>query len=337
MKSVVHLKEKTNIETACAVLGVPRATYYRWVNRCAAIAPKVQRKPPLSLSIAERETVLNILNSERFVDYSPGEAYATLLDEGQYYCSKRTMYRILSQAGELTRRREIKRNKHQYAKPELLATHPNQVWSWDITKLKGPAKWNHFHLYVIMDIYSRCVVGWMVAPHESAALAQLLISETCQKQRIAPAQLTLHADRGSSMKSKLVAQLLADLGVVKTHSRPYTSDDNPFSESQFKTLKYCPAFPKNFGSIEDARVFCKAFFKWYNQEHRHSGINWLTPENVHYGKADAVLFKREQTLESAFKRHPCRFKNKKPSAGIVPEAVWINPPKNEQKETIVAA
>lgn len=330
MIAIEDLKSKSSIEDSCKSFGVPRAGYYRWLKRESKVQDqgKVKPTPPLALSAHEREQILAILNSERFVDYSPGEVYAILLDEGQYYCSIRTMYRILKMNGELTRRREYRRDKSRYAKPELLATGPNQVWSWDITKLRGPQKWSYFYLYVIIDIYSRCTVGWMVAERESAALAERLISETIRKQKIVPGQLTIHADRGASMKSKLVAQLMADLGVTKTHNRPYTSDDNPFSEAQFKTLKYCSLFPGEFGCIEDAKAFCRSFFRWYNQEHRHSGINWLTPDMVHTGKAQMVLERREQILGNAYKAHPIRFKYKKPNAGLLPESVWINPPKN---------
>jgi putative transposase len=269
--------------------------------------------------------VLDLLHSERFVDQAPAEVYAILLDEGVYLCSVRTMYRVLEEAQEVRERRNQARHP-QYAKPELLATQPNEVWSWDITKLLGPVKWTYFYLYVILDIFSRYVVGWMVARRESAGLANRLIQESCQKQGIGPAQLTLHADRGSSMASKCVAMLLADLGVTKTHSRPHVSNDNPFSESQFKTLKYRPEFPKRFGSIEDARAFCRDFFHWYNNEHRHSGIGWLTPETVHYGRAKRAISARQAVLDEAHARHPERFIRKPPKAPELPEAVWINPP-----------
>jgi len=236
------------------------------------------------------------------------------------------MYRILEENQEVRERRNQLRHP-AYQKPELLATGPNQVWSWDITKLLGPVKWSYFYLYVIMDIFSRYVVGWMVATRESAALAERLIKGICEKQGIEPGQLTIHADRGSSMKSKPVALLLADLGVTKTHSWPYTSNDNPYSESQFKTLKYRPEFPDRFGAIEDARSFCQVFFPWYNKEHRHTGIGLLTPEMVHYGQAQAVLRARKEVLSTAYQRHPERFVRKEPSPQPLPEAVWINPPK----------
>jgi transposase InsO family protein len=204
----------------------------------------------------------------------PGAVFATLLDEGVYHCSLRTMYRILDEAGE-TRERRDQLTHPAYQKPELLATGPNQLWSWDITKLKGHAKWTYFYLYVILDVFSRYVVGWMVAPRETAELAKRLIADTCDKQNILPDQLTIHADRGSSMTSKPVAFLLADLSVTKSHSRPYVSDDNPYSESHFRTLKYRPDFPERFGCIQDSRAFCQEFFTWYNEEHRHSGIELL--------------------------------------------------------------
>lgn len=339
MMAAEKLARQTDVQSACLSLGVPKATYYRWQEKKRQ--PQTDKpiaRSPLALSEAERQQVLDVLNSERFIDYSPGEAYAILLDEGRYYCSIRTLYRILADANELRERRQQRRDRSQYTKPELLATAPNQVWSWDITKLKGPQKWSYFHLYSIIDIFSRYTVGWMVADRESAALAERLISQTCSKQGIQAAQLTIHADRGASMKSKLVAQLLADLGITKTHSRPYTSDDNPFSEAQFKTLKYCPEFPGNFGCIEDAKGFCRRFFSWYNNEHRHSGINWLTPKMVHYGTASQVLKKRNETLDAAFKLHPQRFKGRQPSAGELHKAVWINPPSTtEKKEDDMAA
>jgi putative transposase len=239
------------------------------------------------------------------------------------------MYRLLASQKEVRERRNQLRHPN-YAKPELLATAPNQVWSWDITKLMGPAKWTYFCLYVIMDIFSRCVVGWMVAHRESAALAERLIRDTCTKQGIFPGQLKIHADRGSSMTSKVVAHLLADLGVTKTHSRPHVSNDNPYSESQFKTLKYRPDFPARFGSIEDARAFCQGFFRWYNQEHHHSGIGMLTPEMVHYGLAQEVMDARRQVLMAAYAAHPERFVRKPPQPPILPGAAWINPPERER-------
>jgi transposase InsO family protein len=259
--------------------------------------------------------------------------YATLLDEGRYLGSIRTIYRILSANDEVRERRK-QVSRPRYKKPELLATAPNEVWSWDITKLKGPAKWNYFHLYVILDIFSRYVVGWMVAHRESATLAKRLIEETCRKQQVSKGQLTLHADRGSSMKSKLVAHLLADLGVTKTHNRPHVSNDNPYSESQFKTLKYSPGFPDRFGSVQDAREFCQRFFSWYNTVHKHSGIGLMTPEQVHYGQAQKIQQQRTIVLESAFKNHAIRFKGKMPKAFPLPKAAWINKP-NESQDVLL--
>ena len=268
---------------------------------------------------------MDLLHSERFVDKAPAEVYATSLDEGKYLCSERTMYRILAEHGEVGERRNQLRHP-VYAKPELLATRPNQVWSWDITKLKGPAKWTYFYLYVILDIFSRYIVGWMVAHRESASLAKRLIADTCAKQGINDGQLTVHADRGSSMTSKLVAQLLADLGVTKTHSRPHVSNDNPYSESHFKTLKYRPGFPARFGSIEDARGFCRSFYTWYNREHRHDGIGLMTPEAVHLGRATAIVEQRQRVLDEAFGANPERFVRGRPKPALLPTAAWINPP-----------
>lgn len=330
MSAVQELASSVGIAKACAGLGLPRATYYRQLSPQREKTKEPRRSQPRALSEAEREAVLDILNSERFADRSPAEIYATLLDERVYLCSRRTMYRILAQAGEVRERRNQLRHP-EYQKPELLATEPNQVWSWDITKLLGPAKWTYYHLYVIIDIYSRYVVGWMVATCESASLAERLIEETCKKQGIVPGQLTIHADRGSSMKSKAVAHLLADLGITKTHSRPHVSDDNPFSESQFKTLKYCPTFPSRFGSIEDARAFCRSFFPWYNNDHRHSGIGLLTPSMVHHGQAIYVVDSRNAVLAAAYEAHPERFVRKIPVVSPPPEAVWINPPKEPSR------
>jgi putative transposase len=275
----------------------------------------------------EEKMALQILNSDRFRDTSPGEVYAVLLDEGGRICSERTMYRILARHGMTKERRQSA--PRNYKKPELLATKPNELWSWDITKLKGPTKWTYYYLYKIIDVFSRNVVGWMVAHQESAALAEGLIADTILKQEIRPGQLTIHADRGSSMTSVAVGQLLADLGVTKTHSRPHVSNDNPYSESGFKTLKYRPGFPEYFGSIEDARLFCQEFFTWYNTEHRHSGIAMLTPDNVHYNQYKSVLNARSITLVNAYLEHPERFVKGIPSVKQVPKEVWINKPINK--------
>jgi putative transposase len=323
MNAALDLGKDVGQAAACRALGVPRATLYRHL-RPAAARP-ARPAPARALTAAERQAVLEALHAERFRDKAPAEVYATLIDEGVYLCSIRTMHRILARNGELKERRNQLRHP-QYSKPELLATAPNRVWSWDITKLLGPAKWTYFHLYVILDIFSRYAVGWMVAPRETAELASRLIAETCAKQGIAAGDLTIHADRGTSMTSKPVALLMADLGVTKTHSRPHVSDDNPYSESQFKTMKYRPEFPERFGSIEDARAFCRKFFAWYNQEHRHSGIAMLTPQMLHYGMAVEIIEKRQTVLDQAYARNPERFTHNPPKHPPKPTAVWINPP-----------
>jgi putative transposase len=272
---------------------------------------------------------MGLNNSERFLDDAPRQVYATLLDEGIYLCHWRTMYRILEAYAEVRERRNHLQYP-AYAKPELLATAPNKLYSWDITKLKGPAKWTYYYLYVILDVFSRYVVGWLIAKRESAALAEALIAETCAKQGIEPDQLTIHADRGSSMRSKTVALLLADLGVTKTHSRPYTSTDNPYSEAQFRTLKYRPDYPDRFGSLQDARSWAQAFFHWYNHEHHHSGLGLLTPATVHYGQAEAVRAKRQQVLLEAYAAHPERFVRGVPTPPELPKEVWINKPESAE-------
>lgn len=318
-----QLAVEAGIAAACAGLGVSRATYYRqqW-PRCE---PKPKPKPARSLSEVERQAVLEVLHSERFVDQSPAEVYATLLDEGRFLCSVRTFYRLLAEHQEVRERRHQLRHPN-YQKPERLATSANQLWSWDITKLHGPAKWTYFYLYVILDVFSRYVVGWMVAHRESATLAERLIEQTLHKQHIQPGQLTIHADRGAAMTSKAVALLLSDLGITKSHSRPYVSNDNPFSEAQFKTLKYQPQFPQQFGSIEDARTFCQSFFHWYNHDHHHSGIGLLTPAVLHHGQAEQVTQQRQQVLQAAYQVHPERFVRGLPQPPSIPTAVWINPP-----------
>jgi putative transposase len=284
------------------------------------------------LTAAERQVVLDLLRDPRFADLAPAEVYATLLDEGIYHCSIRTMYRILDAHNEVRERRNQIRHP-VYTKPELLAEAPNTVWSWDITKLKGPAKWTYFYLYVIIDIFSRRVVGWCVADAESAVMFKELFEDTIIKHNVPPGQLTLHADRGASMKAKATAQLLADLGVTKSHSRPHTSNDNPFSESHFKTLKYQPQFPRLFGCIEDAKAFCRGFFPWYNQEHHHVGLGLMTPDQVHYGQADDVHAARQRTLDRAFNANPERFVRKPPTPPDKPTAVWINPPGKKPEPT----
>jgi putative transposase len=331
MDAAEKLAPQVGTAGACRALGVARATLYR---RRHAAEPKAEGRPrreqPRALSQRERQDVLDVLHCDRFVDKAPAAVYATLLDENTYFCSIRTMYRILHNAREVRERRNQLRHP-KYKKPELLATGPNQVWSWDITKLLGPAKWTYFYLYVILDIYSRYVTGWMLASRESAHLAKRLIRETIDKQRVQADQLVIHSDRGPSMKSHSVAQLLASLGVTKSHSRPHVSNDNPFSESQFKTLKYRPEFPDRFGSQQDAHGFCRRFFHWYNHEHYHWGIGLLTPAMVHYGQAEEALAARRQVLQAAYAAHPERFVRKPPRPPDLPAAVWINPPAHSEK------
>ena len=328
MKRVEQHRQDIPVLPLCHALGLPRASLYRRMGRASAdlaSSRATRPKAALALSLSERQEVLDLLHSNRFQDLPPTQVYPILLEEGRYLCSVRTMYRLLAQQNEVRERRPVASHP-VYAKPELLATAPNQVWSWDITKLKGPVTWTYFYLYVILDIFSRYVVGWMVALQESAALAKRLIEYTCRNQSIAQDQLTLHADRGSSMKSKLVAELLADLGVTKTHSRPSVSNDNPFSESQFKTLKYRPDFPDRFGGLQDARAFCGPFFGWYNTEHHHGGIGFYTPADVHYGRVPLLKAKRQAALNAAYERHPERFVRHRPQASCPPPVVWINPP-----------
>lgn len=318
-----------NIRERCDALAFSTATYYRHTKRRAGedipTAKTQKKRSPRGLTEEEEREVMTVLTGKRFVDVAIPEVCATLLDEGRYICSERSMYRVMTRHQAVKERRNQLRHP-EYTKPELLAIHPNQVWSWDITKLKGPKKWTYYYLYTVMDIYSRYVVGWMVAERESAQLAEWLIRETCQRQGIERDQLMIHMDRGSAMKSKLVAQLLADLGVIKSHSRPHVSNDNPYSESQFKTMKYRPDFPKQFGSIEDAKLFLQSFFDWYNNHHRHSGIEMMTPVDVHTGQDEVVRTNRQHTLDAAYARHPERFVKGCPVQKSVPREVWINKP-----------
>jgi len=332
MDAVLSLAPRTGIQDACDSLGVARASFYRHrpllgpLPAAVQSAPPVQRPTPArALDRAERDNVLAVLNSERFQDCAPAAIHAQLLDEGQYLCSTSTMYRILAEQGEV-RERRAQLIHPPYQKPELLATEPNQVWSWDITKLRGPVKWTYFYLYVILDIFSRYVVGWMVAERESAELARHFLQETILKYDIQPGQLTIHNDRGRVMRAKPVALLYADLGVAKSFSRPYVSDDNPFSESHFRTLKYRPDFPDRFGCLLDSRAHCQVFFHWYNEEHRHSGLGMLTPKMVHCGETERVLANRQAVLSAAYAAHPERFVRKPPSPMAPPQEVWINPP-----------
>jgi putative transposase len=331
METAFAVAPEIGLAGACRALGVSRATAYRHRSPKPPSTARSRRRSPLALSDEERAAVLAELHAERFVDASPAAVYATLLDEGTYLASERTMYRVLAANAEVRERRAQRRHP-TYAAPELLASAPNELWSWDITKLRGPAKWTWFYLYVILDVFSRYVPGWMVATAESAVLAERLIADTVAKQSIEPGTLTIHADRGSSMASKPVALLLADLGVTKSHSRPHVSNDNPYSEAQFKTLKYRPGFPARFGSIEDARAFCRTFFTWYNTEHRHSGIGLLTPATVHAGRAPEVRAARATVLAQAYAVHPERFVRRPPTPPDLPTAVWINPPVRKETE-----
>jgi len=326
------------IRRACRLLRISHSTVYRHRQAVKADTTPSSESPLTlparkkregrcvrALSEEERQAVLDQLNSETFQDKAVREVHATLLEAGTYLCSPSTMYRILSANGQSKERRKQKRHP-VYERPELLSERPNKLWCWDITMLKGPMKSSHYCLYVILDVFSRYVVGWMVAHHENEMLAKELIAQTCIKHKIPRNQLTLHADRGAAMTSKPVGLLLADLAVTKTHSRPYTSDDNPYSESMFKTVKYCPTFPKRFECIEDARKFCQVFITWYNTEHHHSGIAYLTPETVHYGRAEAVTAAKAKTLSKAYEAHPERFVKGQPKPDQLPTAVWINPP-----------
>jgi putative transposase len=285
----------------------------------------VRRPSSLALGAAERQAVLNAVHEHRFVDRSVPHIYATLLDEGTYHCSMSTMYRILHSVGEVGERRD-QATRPAHVKPELCATAPRQVFAWDITKLHGPAKWTYFYLYVIVDIYSRYVVGWMVADRESSELARILLAETIRKEGMDPSKLTVHSDRGSSMTSKPVAFLLADLGVTKSHSRPHVSDDNPHIEALFKTVKYQPEFPATFANLAEARAFCRVFFEWYNTQHRHSSLALVTPADVHQGRAQGRLEQRQRILDAAHAAHPERFVNGKPTVPQIPTASFINRP-----------
>ncbi len=324
--STEQLAESVGVFAACQALDVPRSSLYR-TRPTTTLRTKPERAvSPRTLPSSERAEVRQVLNSARFADQPPREVYAALLDEGTYLCSWRTMYRILDENQEVRERRNQLRHP-RYAKPELLATQPNQLWSWDITKLLGPAKWTYYYLYNILDVFSRYSVGWMIAERESASLAEELIAATCVRQDIQPGQLTIHADRGSSMSSKPVALLMADLGVTKTHSRPHVSNDNPFSESQFKTLKYRPDYPERFGCQQDARTWASEFFHWYNHQHHHSALGLLTPADVHFGRSQSILNQRQQVLQAAYLKNPERFVKGPSLPAQLPSAVWINPPK----------
>ena len=316
---------------ACEALGLSRATYYRATRKVERGEPDTdtvavsRARHPRALTGAQRQELLDHLHSPRFIDRSVPQVYATLLDEGVYLASARTMYRILDSEAEVRERRNQVRRPN-YAKPELLAHGPNEVWSWDITKLRGHRKWSYYYLYVLLDIFSRFVVGWMIARCESAALGRKLLGESVAKYEIPPGQLTCHSDRGAPMKAKSMALLQADLGITQSFNRPHVSNDNPFSEAHFKTAKYAPEYPGRFGSLEDARAWGSRFFDRYNNEHHHSGLGWMTPADVHFGRVEQVRKIRQAALDAAHEAHPERFVRKPPLAPTPPTAVWINPP-----------
>ena len=329
-QTVEELTPLVGTRPACRALGAAAATIYRRRRPPEPRPRRLRAAPARALSEHEREAVLAELHSERFLDSSPAQVWATLLDEGRYLASERTMYRLLAARHGRVRERRDQLTHPAYARPELLAERPNEVWSWDISKLKGPATWTSFHLYVILDVFSRYCVGWTVQRRENAELAKALIGQAAEQQQIEPGQLTVHADRGSAMRSKPVAFLLADLGVLKTHSRPYTSTDNPYSEAQFKTLKYRPQFPHRFDSIEHARAFCRTFFDWYNHSHRHSGIGLMTPAAVHHGQAKELHAERQRVLTAAYAVTPERFVRRPPTPPELPTAAWINKPTTQE-------
>ena len=328
--TVKELSPVIGTRPACRALGASVATVYRRRRPPQPRPPGPRPTPARALSEQERERVLEVLHCERFVDCSPAQVWATLLDEDTYLCSERTMYRLMAAEHGGVRERRDQLTHPAYAKPELLAERPNELWSWDISKLLGPTKWTYFYLYAILDVFSRYVVGWTVQHREGAEVAKALIAQSVEQQRIARDQLTVHADRGSSMTSKPIALLLADLGVTKTHSRPYTSTDNPYSEAHFKTLKYRPEFPDRFDSIEHARDFCRSFFAWYNHDHRHSGIGLMTPAAVHYGQVTELRTARARVLDAAYERHPERFVRRPPVPPALPSAAYINKPNTKE-------
>lgn len=324
IEAAEELGEQIGIAAACEKLGVPRSSLYR--ARQPKRPVKARPTPARALSPEERAEVRQVLNSERFQDSTPRQVYAELLDDdGLYLCHWRTMYRILAEYQEVGERRDQLRHPPA-AKPILVATAPNQVWSWDITELRGPATGISYYLYVILDVFSRYVPGWLLADQETADLAQTLIAQSCTKQGIQSHQLTLHADRGGPMRAKTMAQLLANLQVAKSHSRPYTPDDNPYSEAQFKTMKYRPDFPDRFASLQAALTWARPFFGWYNHQHRHSALALMTPAMVHYGLVEQIQAQRQQVLQAAYETHPERFVRGEPTLPKLPAEVWINKP-----------
>ncbi len=322
------LAPEVGMNDACEGLGVPRSTGYRWQRPPVPRIPGSRPRSPRALSQGERKEVIEVLCSERFADQAPTTVHAKLLDEDRrYLCHPRTMYRILA-SEQATRERRAQRQHPKYQKPELIATAPNQVWTWDVTWLRGPAKYTYYPLYVILDLFSRFNPGWMLAHEENGELAVKLLSETCQRQGIEPGSLTIHADRGPVPKGKTVKQLLQDLDVTRSFSRPRVSNDNPFSEAEFRTMKYGPNFPDRFEGYDHARDFCRGFFPWYNDDHRHSGLAYFSPADVHYGRVPELLAQRQAVMDDAFAKHPERFTRGHPRIPAPPTTVWINPPEN---------
>lgn len=330
---VAQYASKAGVARACVTFGVnPRSWRYRRQREQGRLPVKparpkrVRRKPASTLSQAEKDHIVAVLCSDRFLDLAPAQVYATLLDEGTYLCSERAMYRILAERGLV---RERRRGGHQRAGshgvPRLEADGPNQCWTWDITKLRGPQPRIWYFLYSIIDIYSRKTVGWTISDKENQEVAKALIEATCKREGINPKQLTLHADRGSPMIARTVAELLADLGVDKSHSRPRVSNDNPYIEAHFKTLKYRPDYPPRFDSITAARSWCQDFFTWYNTIHYHSGIGYLRPADLHDGNGELIRARRQETLDNAQAAHPERF-HKRPVPAKIPTKAWINKP-----------
>jgi len=315
---------EVGVAPACRAVEVSRATWYRRRKKSSESILEDRRRPPRRLSDAERDRVMQTLCSDEFVDRSPRAVYAMLLERGEYLCSVRTMYRVLAER-RAVRERRPQRKHPEYAVPICCAQAPNELWSWDITKLAGPHR-SWFSLYVILDVYSRYIVSWLLARRESAFLAMRLIEQAIQIHDVDPSCLKIHADRGAPMRAKCTAQLMVDLGIERSHSRPRVSNDNPFSESQFKTLKYCPEYPGRFTCIESARAWSSSFFDWYNHEHRHEGIGFFTPIDVYNGRHLELTKVRQRVLDQAYMRHPERFVRGRPAPPVVPDEVWINRP-----------
>jgi putative transposase len=326
MQGVLFLVPLVGVVAACAALCMSRSRYYRAQKPKAASTPRPS--PPRTLSQDERANVLATLDSDEYMDKAPAQVFAALLELGIYHCSIRTMYRILA-ANDQVRERRAQRQHPTYTKPQLVATAPNQVWTWDITKLPGPTKGTYFSLYVILDLFSRYIVGWQVATRESAAVYQELVEACCKDQGVVPEQLTIHSDRGAPMTAKSTALLYADLGIIKSHSRPYTSNDNPYSEANFRTLKYRPDMPDQLGSVEHARQVVRALIGWYNDEHYHLGLALMHPADVHYGRTADIVAARQRVLDAAHSAHPERFVSGRPIQKAPPPAAWINPPATE--------